>query len=79
MYEVVKRGERVELGEWRRGERKTAEVERMLSQLDCLTRLSRFEKEVDTKLGDLSQRLERLEKGAAASERFPHRVGAPAS
>lgn len=79
MYEVVKRGVLVELEEWRAGKRKTAEVERMLSQLDCLTRLSRFEKDVDTKLGDLGRRLERLEKGAATSERFPHRVGPAAS
>jgi CRISPR/Cas system CSM-associated protein Csm2 small subunit len=63
MYEVVKRGELIELDEWRSGKRKTAEVERMLNQLDCLTRLSRLEKDVDTKLGDLNHRLERLEKG----------------
>lgn len=83
LFEVVARRERAaelrELADWREGRRKTPEVERMLSQLDCYTRLERFERETDAKLDDLSGRLARLERGAAASDRKPHSFGAAAS
>jgi hypothetical protein len=78
MFELIRRSEAEELEEWRTGKRKTPEVEKMLAQLDCLTRLSKFEKEVDAKLDDLGSRVSKLERGRDF-DRKPHRVGAPAS